>query len=90
MLKDFPKGKSGHYLNFLKAVKGEEAANSDFAVAGPLSQVMALGALAQRLAVPKLEFDLKTQRFVGSDEANALLDGPPVRKGWEEFEKLGA
>ncbi|MCQ2389952.1 MAG: Gfo/Idh/MocA family oxidoreductase [Kiritimatiellae bacterium] len=90
MLKDFPKGKSGHYLNFLKAVKGEEPANSDFAVAGPLSQVMALGALAQRLAAPKLEFDLKTQRFVGSDEANALLDGPPVRKGWEEFEKLGA
>ena len=87
-MKDFPKGKSGHYLNFLKAVKGEEPANSDFAVAGPLSQVMALGALAQRLAEPKLEFDRTKGRFVNSDAANALLDGPPVRKGWEEFERL--
>ena len=88
VLKEFPKGKSGHYLNFLKAVKGEETANSDFAVAGPLSQVMALGALAQRLAEPKLEFDPVKGRFVGNDAANALLDGPPARKGWEEFEKL--
>ena len=87
-MKEFPKGKSGHYLNFLKAVKGEEPANSDFAVAGPLSQVMALGALAQRLAEPKLEFDRTKGRFVNSDAANALLDGPPVRKGWEEFERL--
>ena len=88
VLKEFPKGKSGHYLNFLKAVKGEETANSDFAVAGPLSQVMALGALAQRLAEPKLEFNPVKGRFVGNDAANALLDGPPARKGWEEFEKL--
>ena len=87
-LRDFPKGKSGHYLNFLKAVKGEERANSDFAVAGPLSQVMALGAIAQRLAEPKLEFDPAAGRFVGNDAANACLDGPPVRRGWEEFEKL--
>ncbi|MGN0847331.1 MAG: Gfo/Idh/MocA family protein [Kiritimatiellia bacterium] len=87
-LKEFPKGRSGHYLNFLRAVRGEEPANSDFAVAGPLSQVMALGAIAQRMAEPKLEFDPKAGRFVGNDAANALLDGPPVRRGWEEFEKL--
>lgn len=87
-LRDFPKGKSGHYLNFLKAVKGEERANSDFAVAGPLSQVLALGAVAQRLGEPKLAFDPAAGRFVGNDAANACLDGPPVRKGWEEFEKL--
>lgn len=87
-LRDFPKGTSGHYLNFLKAVRGEEKANSDFAVAGPLSQVLALGAVAQRLAEPKLEFDPAKGRFVGNDAANALLDGPPVRRGWEEFEKL--
>lgn len=88
VLRDFPKGTSGHYLNFLKAVRGEERANSDFAVAGPLSQVLALGAVAQRLAEPKLEFDPAKGRFVGNDAANALLDGPPVRRGWEEFEKL--
>ena len=87
-MRDFPRGKSGHYLNFLKAVRGEEPANSDFAVAGPLSQVMALGALAQRLAAPILTFDREKQRFTDNDAANALLAGPPVRKGWEEFEKL--
>ena len=88
LMRDFPKGSSGHYLNFLKAVKGEEKANSDFSVAGPLSQVLALGALAQRLAEPVLEFDAKNLRFVGNDAANRLLDGPPVRKGWEEFASL--
>ena len=88
MLRDYPKGKSGHYLNFIRAVKGEEKANSDFAVAGLLSEVMALGALAQRLAVPVLTFDREKLRFTDSDAANALLDGPPVRKGWEEFARL--
>ena len=88
VLRDFPKGTSGHYLNFLKAVRGAEEAHSAFAVAGPLSQVLALGAVAQRLAEPKLEFDPAKGRFVGNDAANALLDGPPVRRGWEEFERL--
>ena len=88
VMRDFPKGRSGHYLNFLKAVRGEEQANSDFAVAGPLSQVMALGALAQRLAAPVLAFDREKERFTDNDAANALLAGPPPRKGWEEFEKL--
>ena len=87
-MRNFPKGKSGHYLNFLKAVRGEEPANSDFAVAGPLSQVMALGALAQRLAAPVLTFDREKERFTDNEAANALLAGPPPRKGWEEFEKL--
>ncbi len=88
MMKDFPRGKSGHYLNFIKAVKGEEKANSNFAVAGPLSQVLALGAIAQRLAEPSLAFDPVAGRFVGNDAANALLAGPAVRTGWEGFAKL--
>ena len=88
VMKEFPRGKSGHYLNFLRAVRGEEAANSPFSVAGPLSQVLALGAVAQRLAAPSLAFAPAKGRFVGCDEANALLDGPPCRKDWKEFESL--
>lgn len=87
-MRDYPRGKSEHYLNFLKAVKGEEKANSDFAVAGPLSQVLALGALAQRLAAPVLDFDPAKGEFINNDAANALLAGPAVRPGWEEFAKL--
>ena len=85
MIRDYPHKKSGHYLNFLKAIVGEEKPNSPFSVAGPLSQVLALGALAQRLAMPSLEFDREKCRFTGSGaaEANACLDGPPPRKGWE-------
>ena len=87
-MRDFPRGKSGHYLNFIKAVRGEEKANSSFDVAGPLSQVLALGAVAQRLGEPSLEFDPAKGRFVDNAAANALLEGPPARKGWEEFETL--
>ena len=89
-LRDFPRGRSGHYLNFLRAVRGEERANSPFEVAGPLSQVLALGAVVQRLGAVALEFDVEARRFrgEGSAAANALLDGPPARRGWEEFETL--
>ena len=89
MLRDYPRNKSGHYLSFIRAVRGEEQTTSPFEKSGPLSQVMALGALAQRLGEKTLVFDRKTKRFVGNDLANGLLDGPPCRKGWEQFEKLG-
>ena len=43
-----------------------------------------LGVIAQRLG-GTLPFDRETKQFVGNDVANAMLDGPPPRKGWEEF-----
>ena len=33
-------------------------------------------------------YNLLKEVVVDNDAANALLAGPPVRKGWEEFEKL--
>lgn len=88
VMNDYPHGKSGHYLNFIKAVRGDERPNSPFEVAGPLSQVLALGAVAQRMGVPSLVFDRERKRFSDNAAANAFLDGPPPRKGWEEFERL--
>lgn len=90
IMRDYPRGKSGHYLNFIKAVRGEEKTTSPFSVAGPLSQVMTLGALAQRMAAKRLTFDLSSSRFTGdgAQEANAYLDGPPPRKGWEFLYRL--
>lgn len=86
-LPDVPKSPSNHFANFLLACKGEETCRSSFAVAGPLSQMMALGVIAQRTN-SKLVFDKATNQITNDKIANALLVGPPPRKEWEQFYKL--
>jgi predicted dehydrogenase len=86
-LPKYPGGQSNHFKNFLLACKGQEKCRSPFAVAGPLCQALALGVIAQRVNA-KLAFDRATQKITNHEVANALLDGPPPRKGWEEFYKL--
>ncbi|MGK0219400.1 MAG: putative dehydrogenase [Planctomycetota bacterium] len=78
---------SGHMLNFIRAVKGEEQPRSTFQVSGPLSQMFCLGVIAQRLG-GELEFDRKTEQITNNKRANQLLVGPPPRKEWEEFYEL--
>ncbi len=78
----FPQKNSDHFANFALACLGEEEARSPFAVAGPLSQVFILGCIAQRLG-GTLHFDRTERRFVDHPFANALLSGPPPRRGWE-------
>ena len=85
-LPQFTQRNSGHFENFLRAVKGEEEARSPFAVSGPLTQVFNLGILAQRLG-GTLTFDRKTKTITNHKGAQALLD-PAPRKGWEEFYRL--
>ncbi|MBN2451565.1 MAG: Gfo/Idh/MocA family oxidoreductase [Lentisphaeria bacterium] len=90
VINDLPKitGKnSGHTDNFLLGCKGEEECRSTFDVSGPLTQVFLLGVIAQRLG-GKLTFDVEKKAFVGNDEANALLAGPPPRQGWEQYYTL--
>jgi len=79
-----PKGQSDHAKNFLLACKGQEKCRSSFDVAGPLSQVLALGVIAQRLGA-KLAFDPNTRRVTNDKTADAMLEGPPPRKGWEHY-----
>jgi hypothetical protein len=86
-LPEVPKSPSNHFLNFLRACRGEETCRSNFAVAGPLCQMMALGIIAQRLN-RKIEFDRQTAQITNDKLANDLLVGPPPRKGWEEFYRL--
>lgn len=83
--KDFGKN-SDHYANFLLACKGVEQARSPFSVSGPLSQMLALGCLAQRLG-GELEFDRKTRQITNNKRANSLLKDD-VRKGWEQYYTL--
>lgn len=86
-LPDVPASPSNHFENFIKACKGEEKTRSPFSIAGPLSQVFCLGVLAQKLNT-KLEFDRKRKVITNNKTANALLIGPPPRKGWEQYYKV--
>ena len=82
-----PKSPSNHYVNFLRACKGEEKTRSPFQIAGVLCQVFCLGVIAQRLNT-QLFFDPRTKKFTNNEFANAMLSGMPPRRGWEEFYKV--
>ncbi|MBI5706625.1 MAG: Gfo/Idh/MocA family oxidoreductase [Armatimonadetes bacterium] len=86
-LPEVPKTPSNHFLNFLRACRGEEKCRSNFAVAGPLCQAMALGVLAQRVNA-KLEFDRAKKRITNHALANMMLSGAPPRREWEEFYRM--
>lgn len=86
-LPEVPKSPSNHYQNFVNAIKGTETANSPFEVSGPLSQVLCLGVIAQKLNT-KIKFDRSTKQITNNKFANDLLVGIPPREGWEEYYKL--
>ncbi len=83
-LPEIPVSPSNHFANFLKACKGEERTRSPFAVSAPLSQVFCLGVIAQQLN-KKITFDREHKEIINDKFANALLIGPPPRKGWEQY-----
>ena len=83
-LPEVPLSPSNHFKNFLLACKGEEKTRSPFEIAGPLSQVLCLGVMAQQLNT-KLLFDRKNKVITNNKVANELLIGPPPRKGWEQY-----
>ena len=82
-----PRSTSNHFKNFLLACQGQEQTRSPFSVAGPLSQVFCLGVLAQWTNT-KLEFDREKKIITNNKKANELLQGPPPRKGWEQYYKV--
>ncbi|MBB3210387.1 hypothetical protein FHS27_006234 [Rhodopirellula rubra] len=81
-----PRGGKDHFTSFVSACMGEGKTNSPFSVGAKLTQVMALGTIAQYLNT-ELTFAPESKQFVGNDEANVLLS-PPARKEWEEFYRL--
>ena len=81
-----PGSKGGHMGEFIAAARGEEpwdSPMSNFTYAGPMTSVIILGIISQRVAA-KLTFDPATLKFTGAKcaEANALLRRIE-RKGWE-------
>lgn len=86
-LPEVPKSPSNHYANFLLACQGREKTRSPFALTGVMTQMMALGVIAQRLNTT-FRFDAATKEIVGNPFANALLYGPAPKDGWQEYYKL--
>ncbi len=85
-LPEFSQKNSNHYANFLLACKGDEESRSPFSVSGELTQVFALGIIAQRLG-ETIEFDAERGEITNNEVADALLD-PAPRPGWEEYYEL--
>ena len=86
-LPEVPRSPSNHAANFLKAVKGEEQCRSNFAVAGPLCQAMAIGIIAQRVNAT-VKFDAASKQITNHKIANELLKGVPPRPDWLQYYKL--
>ncbi|NIJ23104.1 Gfo/Idh/MocA family protein [Sphingomonas japonica] len=74
-------GLAGHELNWIRAIKGEEAASSPFEVAVPLNETMILGMVALRAGQP-IDYDGAAGRVTNVDDANRFLDRT-YRPGWE-------
>ena len=74
LLPKVPQSPSNHYVNFLRAIRGEEKTRSPFEINGVLSQVFCLGVIAQRLNAD-LYFDTRLKQFTNNQFANAMLAG---------------
>lgn len=85
-LPEVPKSTSNHFRNFLLSCRKEESVRSPFSVSAPLSQVFALGVIAQRTG-EKVLFDREKGVIINSKIANELLAGAPPREEWKEFYK---
>ncbi len=72
----------GHMGSWLEACKDEGMPLSNFAYAGPLTEMVLLGEVALRRGRP-IEWDAETLRVTNDEEANALIHGPEPRTGWE-------
>jgi predicted dehydrogenase len=77
----YPRIKGGHYRNWIDSIRNNTKAASDFAYSGPFAEIILLGVIAQRLG-RSLNWDAKAAKFIGDDEANALVKAPAPRSGF--------
>ena len=80
-------GKGGPIKEWFRAIKGEgpmPGSNFDYAV--PLTEVVLLGAIAQRTG-KTIEWDAENMTVKGRPELDALIK-EPARPGWEYGEQL--
>lgn len=75
-------GLQGHEMNWIRAIRGEEAISCPFEYAVPLNETMNLGIVAAKSDQP-IEYDGVAGRITNGDNANRFLRREIYRKGWE-------
>ena len=71
-----------HWHQWVKAVQGEGTTSANFDYAGPLTEFVLLGVVANRVPGKLLKWNAADLKLEGSPEASALLRRT-YRKGWE-------
>jgi hypothetical protein len=71
-----------HWHQFVNAVKGQGSTSANFDYAGPLTEFVLLGVLANRMPGKLLTWNAADLKLEGAPEASALLKRT-YRKGWE-------
>lgn len=71
-----------HWHQWVKACKGEGKATAGFEYAGPLTEFVLLGVIANRVPGKLLTWDAATMKLEGAAEASRLIKRE-YRKGWE-------
>ncbi|MEM9657593.1 MAG: Gfo/Idh/MocA family oxidoreductase [Planctomycetota bacterium] len=62
-----------HYHQWVDACRGEGTTSADFSYAGPLTEALLLGVVANRFPETKLQWDAENLEVTNLPEANALL-----------------
>jgi predicted dehydrogenase len=70
-----------HEMNWINAIRGQEAATSPFSYAAKLTEIMLLGIVSLR-AKSKIDYDADAMRVTNSDAANEFLTRK-YREGYE-------
>ncbi|MBI4976127.1 MAG: Gfo/Idh/MocA family oxidoreductase [Spirochaetes bacterium] len=80
-LSKLAKKPTGHMQNFINACKGIEPAHSTFEYAGQLTEMVLLGAIAQRVG-GEIVYDTDKREITNNEQANKLIAGYKPRDGW--------
>ena len=81
-----PSGGPGPIEEWFAAIKGGPAPGSPFDYAAPLTEMVLLGAIAQRCG-RTIEWDAANMKVKGQPDLDAWIK-EPVRKGWEYGEGI--
>jgi len=76
-----PRIKVGHEMDWVNAIKEGRQPSSNFDYAGPLSEMVLMGNLAQLSPGKKLLWDGKNMKVTNIPELNKYIN-PPYREGW--------